>query len=80
MAGSYIHATDYRARLRNPETMSIATETQGDAYETIEELFGMVWYLADGNPHRVEEARQRYLDGIALSPGKQPSDTRPETG
>ena len=80
MAGSYNHATDNDGRLRSTETMSTATETQGDAYETIEELFGMVWFLADGDPYRVEEARQRYLDGIAVSPGKQPAVSRQENG
>lgn len=72
MAGSYNHAVDDQGRLRNPETMTIATETQGDAYETIEEFYGMVWWLAQGDPARVEEARQRYLAGIDLSPGREP--------
>lgn len=51
--------------------MTIATETQGDAYETIEEFFGMVWYLANGNPDLVEEARLNYRVGIIMSPGVQ---------
>jgi hypothetical protein len=77
MAGSYRHATDDQGRLRNWRTMTIATETQGDAYETIEELFGMVWYLAEGDADRVEQARQNYLAGIERSPGRQPEG---ETG
>jgi hypothetical protein len=72
MAGSYNHAVDGRGRLRNPETMSIATETGGDAYETIEEFYGMVWYLASGDAVRVEEARANYERGIEMSPGRQP--------
>lgn len=71
MAGSYNHAVDDAGRLRDPETMTVATETQGDAYETIEEMFGMIWYLAGGDPARVEEARQNYQAGIAASPGRQ---------
>lgn len=74
MAGSYNHAVDDQGRLRNWQTMTIATETQADAYETIEELFGMVWFLADGDPARVEEARQNYLAGIERSPGREPDD------
>lgn len=69
MAGSYNHAVNDDGQLRNWRHMTIATETQGDAYETIEELYGMVWYLAMGNAERVEEARQNYQEGIALSPG-----------
>lgn len=72
MAGSYNHAVDDGGRLRNGENMGIATETQGDAYETIEEFYGMVWFLADGDPALVEEARQQYERGIELSPGREP--------
>lgn len=72
MAGSYNHAVDDGGRLRNGENMTIATETQGDAYETIEEFYGMVWFLANGDPARVEEARQNYEQGIELSPGREP--------
>jgi hypothetical protein len=71
MAGSYSHAITSKGRLRNPKTMTIATETQGDTYETIEEMFGMIWYLADGDPARVEEACLNYRDGITMSPGVQ---------
>jgi hypothetical protein len=72
MAGSYGHAVDEHGRLRNPENMSIATETGGDAYETIEEFYGMVWYLASGDAVLVEEARANYREGIEMSPGVEP--------
>jgi predicted methyltransferase len=75
MAGSYDHTVDDEGRLWAPEDMTIATETQGDAYETIEEMFGMIWYLANGDAARVEVARQHYEQGIALSPGRAPSSS-----
>lgn len=71
MAGSYKHATTEQGKLRNTDRMTIATETQGDAYETIEEMYGMIWFLAKGNADEVELARQNYKVGIRLSPGKQ---------
>jgi hypothetical protein len=74
MAGSYKHAVTGEGQLRNWRNMTIATETQGDAYETIEEMYGMIWYLAVGVADRVEEARQNYEQGIALSPGRQAED------
>lgn len=74
MAGSYNHAVTDAGQLRNGATMDIATETQGAAYETIEEFYGMVWYLANGDAARVEEARQNYRQGIELSPGRQDDD------
>jgi len=51
--------------------MTIATETQGDAYETIEEMYGMIWFLANGDPEAVERACQKYEEGLAMSPGKE---------
>jgi hypothetical protein len=69
MAGSYNHATTDDGRLRSPETMSVATETPGDAYETIKEMYGMIWYLANGLPVLVEDARRNYRSGLLLSPG-----------
>jgi len=76
MAGSYKHAVNDDGRLRNGRYMLIATETHGDAYETIEEFYGMVWYLAGGDPLRVEDARQHWAEGIELSPGREPSSLR----
>jgi hypothetical protein len=79
MAGSYNHATDASGRLRNWRRMTIATETQGDAYETIEEMYGMIWWLAKGNRLMVEEARANYRQGIEqFSPGVEPDDVRYE--
>ncbi len=74
MAGSYRHATDDEGRLLNWQTISIATETADDAYQTIEEFYGMVWYLAGGDSGRVEEARQNYRMGLAWSPGVEPHE------
>jgi len=64
-----MHAVTDDGKLRNWQTMTIATETQGDAYETIEEMYGMIWYLAGGDADHVEIARQRYKQGLEQSPG-----------
>jgi hypothetical protein len=69
MAGSYRHATLENGKLRSPATMPMATETTGDAYETIQEMYGMIWYLAGGSKSQVEFARQQYRMGIEFSPG-----------
>lgn len=77
MAGSYNHAVNPRTgQLRNREHMLIATETQSDAYQTIEEFYGMVWLLAEGSPQKVEEARRHYKLGLMMSPGKESEDLR----
>jgi hypothetical protein len=80
MAGSYRHATTRDGKLRNWRTMSIATETGGDAWETIEEFYGMVWWLANqlelgadaSAAEWVESARTFYREGLQYSPGVQP--------
>ena len=76
MAGSYNHAVNDDGQLRNSRHMTIATETQGDAYETIEEMYGMIWLLALGDPEKVEWARTHYSAGLELSPGKEPEHIR----
>ena len=73
MAGSYMHAVIDRGQLRNEENMTIATENQGDAYETIEEMYGMIWLLSMGDASLVERARKPYRFGLVMSPGKEPS-------
>jgi regulator of PEP synthase PpsR (kinase-PPPase family) len=58
----------------------------GDVYEAIEEMYGMIWYLAEEclyaerdyppvNPDReraelIETARKKYLQGLYISPTK----------
>lgn len=73
MAGSYNHAVNEFGQLRNWHTMAqIATETQGDAYETIKEMYGMIWFLAKGSELAVVLAQTRYLSGLDMSPGVEP--------
>lgn len=43
-------------------------ENLGDAYEAIEECYGMVMYLTGGDRAKIEEARQHYRDGLAIEP------------
>lgn len=70
MAGSYNHTVADDGRLRAPADLCGMLEcSSGDVYEAVEEYFGMVWYLADGDAERVEEARQNYRAGLDLSPG-----------
>ena len=75
MAGSHNHATNNDGSLRSFETMDIATETAGDAFETIEEMYGMIWWLAASSSETfeqavelVEMARQSYRSGLASAP------------
>ncbi len=68
MAGSYEHAVTKAGNLRSSDSWTI--ENLGDAYEMAEEMYGMIWWLAresDDPGAAVEEARQRYRDGLAVA-------------
>lgn len=65
MAGSYSHLVDDQGRFQGVELI----DNLGDAYEALEECWGMIWFLAGGDAARVEEAERNYKRGIDLSPG-----------
>ena len=85
MAGSYNHVVDDEGRLLDGEGINGMLECMsGDVVEAVEEMYGMIWYLAsrlegyfsesryaneDGPAYWVEEARQNYREGLRLSPG-----------
>jgi hypothetical protein len=75
MAGSYSHCVTEDGKLRNPYDLAQMLENGGDVYEAVEELYGMVWYLADGDELKVEEARRMYRDGLQSSPGLEEEDS-----
>lgn len=89
MAGSYNHAVEKPSgKLLVNEHMVGMIENGGDMYEAIQEMYGMIWWLANGyfselsaplkwsreetlqgTAELVEEARQKYKQGLEASPG-----------
>jgi len=77
MAGSYNHAVADDGQLLENEDFNQMVENLGDAYETVEEMYGMIWWLADwlaagegtSTARWVEEARKNYKRGLEVSPG-----------
>lgn len=73
MAGSYNHVVTDSGNLRSPDSMSGMLENGGDVYEAVEEMYGMIWWLAytsnlDVAPKDVVEmARQNYGEGLKLA-------------
>jgi hypothetical protein len=66
MAGSYNHIVKKPSgKFQGVELL----DNLGDAWEALEECFGMIWYLADGDAEKVEEARQNYKAGLERSSG-----------
>jgi len=83
MAGSYNHVVTDHGNLASNERVNGMLENGGDVFEAVEEMFGMIWYLAtqhnneeaEDNPSRnlveakvrVEQARQNYQEGLKRS-------------
>lgn len=65
MAGSYRHVVDDDGRLRDNEAFLVGIENLGDAYEAVEEMYGMVWWLADGDAQKVRVAEFNWDFGIS---------------
>lgn len=59
MAGSYLHLVNDDGQFH----MDLI-ENLGDAHEALEECFGMIRVLADGDPERIEDAHRRYREGL----------------
>lgn len=80
MAGSWNHTveTETGKLLSNVDLVGML-ENGGDVYEYAEEAYGMVWWLASALSESsgigvspatlIEEARQHYEEGLAMSPG-----------
>lgn len=49
MAGSYHHITDEDGALKDQVGIIESLENHGDVIECIEQMYGMIWYLADRN-------------------------------
>lgn len=71
MAGSYAHIVQKDGNLSSNERISNSLETGGDVFEAIEEMYGMIWYLAGyhvGYEKRmVDDARKNYREGLKLA-------------
>lgn len=72
MAGSYLHVTTHAGNLRSNEGFVNHIENLGDAYEAVEEMYGMIWWMALNSTETesmppedvVELARQNYKVGL----------------
>jgi hypothetical protein len=76
MAGSYNHVITDQGNLVSNETFVKMIENLGDAYEAVEEMYGMIWWLAYrletydeklSASGLVQEAQDEYERGLRLA-------------
>jgi hypothetical protein len=76
MAGSYGHVVNEDGNLKSNQYIADILENGGDVYETVEEMYGMIWYLAAvllpvGSSitakKAIEEAREYHEVGLRLA-------------
>lgn len=85
MAGSYNHVVEKNGGLSSNKRVVGMLENGGDVFEAVEEMYGMIWYLANKlemsggysgknyaieEARAVEEARTHYKEGLVISPTK----------
>ncbi|WP_260972910.1 hypothetical protein [Mycolicibacterium llatzerense] len=78
MAGSYRHVVSTiegtAGKLLDPRDVAGMLENPGDVWEAVEEMFGMIWFLAgqlnpDNPSSAVDLAERNFRAGIEISPG-----------
>lgn len=77
MAGSFKHVVAADGQLLRDKDFAQMVDNPVDAYEVVEEMYGMIWVLADflGGPDAgtrrawVDQARDNYRRGLTVSPG-----------
>lgn len=62
MAGSYRHITNGTGRFIGTNEI----DNLGDAYEALEECYGMIQFLTGGDAARITEAVERYKEGLRI--------------
>ena len=75
MAGSYLHVIELDGSLSSNEMVNRMLENGGDVYEAVEQMYGMIWYLAamriDNSlspEEAIAHAQKYYKQGIQVSP------------
>lgn len=82
MAGSWEHAVTRKGKLLSNENFCGMIGNPGDAYEMAEQMFGMIWWLAQGYAEQsawgaeqtgrsqvlevIAAAREHYRDGLRI--------------
>lgn len=72
MAGGYGHVVQKDGNLASNHRVTGMLENGGDMFETVEEMYGMIWFLAATYAYKdpraaVENARHQYREGLKMA-------------
>lgn len=72
MAGSYGHIVQKDGNLASNSRIVEMLENGGDVFECVEEMYGMIWFLAATYVYRnpkaaVDDARKQYREGLRMA-------------
>lgn len=65
MAGSWQHVVNANGTFIDNDRFPDMIENLGDAYEALEECYGMIVWLTNGDAEQINEANERYQQGLA---------------
>lgn len=74
MAGGYGHVVQKDGNLASNSRVNGLLENGGDVYETVEQMYGMIWFLAVTYAYKdpkaaVQDARNQYKVGLKMAKG-----------
>jgi hypothetical protein len=74
MAGSYGHVVRKDGNLHSNKVVAEMLENGGDVFEAVEEMYGMIWFLACTHAYQdpkaaVQDARRQYQEGLKMAKG-----------
>lgn len=64
MAGSWKHVVEDDGTFISSENFPNMIENLGDAYEALEECYGMIVWLANGDEARIQDAHEHWKQGL----------------
>jgi hypothetical protein len=74
MAGSYGQIVQKDGNLASNRRVAEMLENDDDVFETVEEMYGMIWFLVGNNPQwagrekaMIHEARRDYRQGLKVA-------------
>lgn len=72
MAGGYGHIVQKDGNLSSNSRVVGMLENGGDVFECVEEMYGMIWFLAGTFAYKdpkgaVQDARKQYREGLKMA-------------